>query len=197
MTDVISRHERVINTILSGATPVLAFEVDVAQSAFQGLVKEQIGLGKALGEAMSQSSETWHDNAPADAVVHASSLVAVRAKRVGSLINNGVVIEYPALDEQIATLGTVVRYHFEGDDEIESILITGATRTLPDEIVESVGLAEGESLSAATVSSPLVASLLGKTAGETVSINPTGRRTLTYIIDEIIQFNPIDQSSAD
>lgn len=193
MKSGLSRHEKILEIINVGKTPVLPFEPMIAEATHESLIQEQRELGQLLGEAMNQSAETWDDNGPADAVVHTSRILVGRAKHAMSIIRNSVIVSYPDIGEHVATLGSVVRIHYLGSTEGEDIFITGATSKLPKEIEIAIGAPDQPEISAATIRSPFVQSLLGRTVGETVTLNPTGRKILSYVIDGLRQFNPTQE----
>ncbi|MCL2037733.1 hypothetical protein FWG95_01865, partial [Candidatus Saccharibacteria bacterium] len=58
----------------------LPFELDGARSKMSGYTEKIGELASELGRAMRTTSETWHDNVQADAVVADSSVVASSAE---------------------------------------------------------------------------------------------------------------------
>lgn len=172
------RNREITKTIEEGGLPVLPFEVEVAKSAMAKLARKQQQLGEALGEAMSQSSETWHDNAPAEAVSHASLVLSESAKPVQRILGEGVTFEYS--DEvDVVTLGSVVTARFDNSQEAIRYLITGATRELP----ESIGQFS-DKVSVVTLSSPIGKAMFNAKVGDTVEFK-VGKRKRAVIIDGI------------
>ncbi len=83
-----------MQTIEKGELPILPFELEAAKCAMEKLIAEQDELGRTLREAMDQSSETWHDNAPAEAISSASVVLAESARPIQRILGEGVVFEY-------------------------------------------------------------------------------------------------------
>lgn len=186
-----TRNQQIMELIEQGHMPVLAFEVDVARLAFRGMIEEQVALGKAMAAAMSQSSETWHDNAPADSVRHDAEILSKRAGQVSSVIHEGVLVDYPDEFDEVATLGSIVRCHFGNDVASPSTLfITGVTRNLPDELQTRLGVEEEPDFTVVSVTAPLGKALLDAIAGDAVNLNLDNGRQISVTVDGIRQFNP-------
>lgn len=153
--------EKVKQVLESGETPLLGFEVDELLKKHDIHLEEQRALGKSLGDAMQQSSETWHDNAPAEAVTQQSQGLAERAKAIIHHMLHGEKIQYPAHDYGHITLGSVVDVQYEGMSDTLHCLVTGAVRELPDNLAVVVG----KDTECVTVTSPIGSALLGAVEG--------------------------------
>lgn len=153
-----TRNDKILKIIKAGEVPVLPFELDVAQNQLEEYKNEQDALGEDLGNAMRQSSETWHDNAPAEALSYASKILTERAKALLSLIDNAVVFDLPAKHSNEVTLGSLVGVLVDGDAQI-TVGLVGAIRELPIDIQRGVENLAG--FQVATISSPMGAALLG------------------------------------
>lgn len=185
------RHQAILDLIRDGESPVMPFEIAVAELALQGLASEQGALGRTLRAAMTESSETWHDNSAADAVASESKVLFDRAKHRTAAISHGVEVGYPASDERLSTLGSVVLYHFAGDDDERlGVFITGVTRDVPEEVKEMLEVDDDIDFSVATIGSALVKAVFNKEAGATVDFSPTERKTFQIVLDEVRQFAP-------
>jgi transcription elongation GreA/GreB family factor len=174
-------------------TPVLPFELEVMQLSFNGLAKEQSRLGTLLGQAMEESSETWHDNAPADILNADSRILSERARRVTEAMRGTVGFDYPTMDERAVTLGSIVTYCFTDDPgEIERVYIAGLTRELPADILEQIdtSTSEDNELSVVTLASPLGRALLGKTIDEIAHYSVNGQREVSVLLGNVEQFVP-------
>ncbi len=180
------RNQQILEVLAVDKTPILPFEVDVAEGEFEKHKREQVMLSAKLGEAMNQSSETWHDNAPAEAITADSKVLAERAKKTIGVLQNSVVFEYPTPDEEEVTLGSLVTYRYKGDKDDSKLYITGSTRTVGSDIEDRLPTDDQE-LDFATLSSPLVMAMLGKTAGKDVHFIPNGRRPVDLTIVSVDQ----------
>jgi transcription elongation GreA/GreB family factor len=187
------RHEQMLETLGTGGMPILPFERELAEEDFQTHVDEQHSLSKTLGEAMSQSSETWHDNAPADAVATASIALYERAVKTAEVVHKGVIFDYPEADESRVTLGSLVGYFFGSAAGPEDfVYLTGRTRRLPDPITKAMGLVldvPSADVEVATINSPLAISMLGKVVGERFDYAPNGK-SVAITINRVLQLEP-------
>lgn len=163
---VSQRNGLIAQYLQQGLSPVLPFEEGAIQGTLDTLANEQSSLGKELGAAMRQSSETWHDNAPAEAVASQSIIVAARAKLAHAGLANSINIGYPEETFPYATLGSLVEITYQGDDTPEHVYLTGIVRDL--ETINRLTNADlPESVDVVTVSSPLGMSLLDGQEGDT------------------------------
>lgn len=181
------RNQQILEVLAIEKTPILPFEVSLAEDEFEKHKKEQGLLSAKLGEAMNQSSETWHDNAPAEAITADSKVLAERAKKTIGVLQNSVVFEYPTSDEEEVTLGSLVTYRYKGDEDESKLYITGSTRTVGADIEGRLLTDDDQELDFATLSSPLVMAMLGKTAGKDVHFIPNGRRPVDLTIVSVDQ----------
>jgi transcription elongation GreA/GreB family factor len=117
---------------------MLSFELDVARQAFESLVNKQEAATARLAEAMSQSAETWHDNAPADAVVEESRLTAALA---GNLINSMNSAEIYSLDREgdEVTLGSIVTIKFLNSGSVLKAILLGRPTAELQKVFEAKG----------------------------------------------------------
>jgi hypothetical protein len=59
---------------------ILQFELNRAQNELANLADKQAELGQSMGEAMSQTSETWHDNSCAEIIAQDSRVLDLRGQ---------------------------------------------------------------------------------------------------------------------
>ncbi len=85
---------------------ILPHEEDVFHDQFSSNVERQQNHGRELAEAMGQSSETDHDNAPAEVIVFEQNAVIEIVKRLRHRYRISTVVEYP-VDENYLTLGSL------------------------------------------------------------------------------------------
>lgn len=162
-----------VKTVLeSGRIPLLPFEEHFLRQRLGKLSVKQQELGKLLGEAMNQSSETWHDNAPADAINHESEQLVKEARQIGEALLNSVGVSYPDAEQEGVTIGSIAGVRYAGDEEPTPVLLTGYVRQLPESIDSDLPA----DLEVCTVRSPLGQALLGLTSGEATSYTANQRR---------------------
>lgn len=181
------RNEKILKTIESKRIPVLPFEVDIAKRALNRHIKHQDELGQLLNEAMSQSSETWHDNAPADAISNDSRNLAEAASAAIRIINESDVYSYEARPEDGVTLGSFVSARYHNKDEQSFFYITGATRELGE---RQDFLPQVDDLGIITAHSPIGRALLGVKEGGSVDFKTPRGRTMTIHVEGIRQLKP-------
>ena len=158
--------------------PMLPFERDLLYEQFNHCINKQSALAKSLGEAMRQSSETWHDNAPADVVSSDSKVLADRAEMISENLRLGLVFDYVDDCEEV-TLGSVCTVQYSPGDEM-SVILVGVTRDLPEDI--ETQLPDG--CVAVTLESPLGAAMLGASSGsEVLFLVVGGKKTTVKILD--------------
>lgn len=170
-------------------TPILDFELGILRDELAGFGVEQDELSRLLGEAMEQSSETWHDNAPADAINERARMLVPRAEFVIAAINTAVLIEYPTAANATATLGSIVEVRYPRDTEESHILLTGVCRALPAFRNRE---AYAPNLEVVTFQSPLGDALFGQEAGSHVNFTAGGGRSIAIEMGAITQLTAED-----
>src|SRR5690606_8699834 len=114
-----------------------------------------------LGEAMSQSSETFHDNAPAESIRDEQEILLRRAKPLMQILRHHVVIDYPDPKSNIASIGSRVTVQYDNSNERFDIDIVGY-RPSSAEYFNDTEIISYES--------PLAAAILGNQPGTKVYI---------------------------
>lgn len=100
--------------------PLLPHEVHLLKRTLDKLEGEQGELSRLMGLAMSESSETWHDNAPADVVRDAANVLFERAKPYIRLLGSYALADYP--EPGMLRLGSKITVAMDGDP-FELILV--------------------------------------------------------------------------
>lgn len=179
------RNEHIRELLKKGKVPMLPFEAIVLEERL-GLLKEKQGnLSSLLRRSMEDSSETWHDNAPAEAIANESKVVFAQAHKALAAQYNSEIVSYPPESLKQATLGSLVAVSFGGDAEQECVLLTGSVRELHKEIAKSLPT----DTACATLGSPLGKALFDSTAGNTVSYR-AGKRDVQVQVHQIAQLSP-------
>ena len=168
------RNENIRKCLEAGRQPLLDFELSAAKASLEKCTRKQRALCVSLRESMQQSSETWHDNAPADAVVSDSRVLTGVAEKLIGIIDKAEVFNMPNNEDESVevTLGSSVTVELPSGTK-KTLLLTGAT---PKE--ESTGI------DCVTLQSPLGAAILGGKAGEAVEYT-VGARKLKVMIRKI------------
>ena len=172
-------------------SPLLPFELELIYRDMRHHIDEQHRLGVVMGEAMTQSSETWHDNAPAEAIADESKILSERAGRVAGLMGARALFDYISSDQEdgCVTLGSIVDIKYMGDDNPERVVLTGVSRELTPE-ARSVAAAESnDEVEAVTISSPLGSALLGHVPGDRVEFKGPSGRTVGLVVEAVRQLN--------
>ena len=163
--ETIDRNKAIKDAIVHEKYPILPFELDFAKNALAGHIEKQADLGRQMGEAMQQSSETWHDNAPAEAISNESKTLASSAEKTMQVINDGQIFEYDASSEVIS-LGSMVSVTYGNDTEIVKLFVTGVVRELPLSLQEKY---DGQDVDCVTISSPVGKAIFDKKVGDVVN----------------------------
>lgn len=151
-----------------GRVPMLAFELALTENTRDKHVDKQDELGKQYGAMMRQSSETWHDNAPAEAIRNDSMLLEAAAGRVLQTINRADIFDYTDNRDSV-TLGSLVEVLYDGSDTSIRVLLTGVVRSIPEEF------AGVDDVVCATIASPLGQSIFDKRQGDRVDYRVDNR----------------------
>ena len=171
------RNTRIKHLLNAGSIPALSFELEHLRQQLQGCVEKQAELSKSFGEAMRQSSETWHDNAPAEAISYDSKVIASVAE--SAIKDIGRAIEFDATDtcDEI-TLGSIFTVEYAPGDEAMSLLV-GIILDIPECVKNSLP----QECGIVTLSSPLGSSVLGAKKGDVVAFNVGNRQIKVKITD--------------
>lgn len=139
---------------------LLPHEVTSIQSELDSIDNELRRLGELKNEAMHQSSETWHDNALADAIRHDARLKLHRRSLLESMLREGVRLGYPPPDTTFVTIGS--RVTVKMGQETFGIDIVG---------LQPVDITENESgIEVCSYKAPLAQPLIGAVVGKKSSL---------------------------
>ena len=180
-----TRNGEIQRSLEESKVPILPFELTLAKLALVNHIANQAELGVKMGEAMEQSSETWHDNAPAEAISAASKNLSSAAERTIGVIDKAEIFDYAAEVADGVTLGSLVRVRYGQSDQLSNLLLTGVSRELTSEIAQEIdGL---EDVDVITLASPIGQVILGKQAGEQVTFATPNGRTIVLSIESVQQ----------
>lgn len=156
------RNEQIQSAIDQGEIPILPFERKRAEQSFSQLVGRQAELGQLMRNAMTQSSETWHDNAPADVIRNESQITASIAETAIKVLQHGREFGYEISDDTIS-LGSIVNIRYDNTGKIVSIFLTGVTRDIKSFISD-------DNINGVTITSPVGKAILGLSTGDSTEI---------------------------
>jgi transcription elongation GreA/GreB family factor len=173
-------------SIEAGHAPMLPFERDLLLADITKHGAHQKELAGLISEAMDQTSETWHDNAPADAIFAQSHLLGKRAEQTLTELRSAAIFEYPKPGNRSILLGSIVEVNYPGETESEHVLLTGVSRIAPEVRADAPVPSEFEVV---TVRSPLGEALLGREEGETAVYRIQQRKMAVGVLS-IVQLSP-------
>lgn len=154
--------------VVGGAYFLLPAEVDALTAKIVLLTGRQNELGAMMGEAMNESSETFHDNAPAEAISHESRLIVSEYSSIAKVLRSAERIDYPQ-DTSKVEIGSVTEIQYKDETDSGHVLITGYTGK-----IDASSLVEGDAQCVAALT-PLGQALLEAEAGQEVSYTAGNR----------------------
>lgn len=157
---------------------MLPFEQRQLEIQLLGHAATQNELGVLLGEAMTTTSETWHDNAQADAVTMQSHILEKQAKPIIVALRERLVVPYEQDEQHKVSIGALVCVLIGGSPEM--MFVTGKQRQLPDEVVAIVG----EETTAINMQSPIGQAIFDQTEGAVTSYR-VGEREIKVTVVSI------------
>jgi len=110
-----------------------------------------------MGEAMEQSSETFHDNAPQEVIMAEAVVLVKRAEPVIKTLGTCRVVYYPEAGCDYITLGSTARVSL--NEEEFTVRVVGASWLYPD---------YHDNIDRMSYIAPLAQALLGKKEGEDI-----------------------------
>ncbi len=179
-----TRNELIRDAVNKGEIPVLPFELERARLSFSQQISKQEELGRSLGEAMRQSSETWHDNAPAEAIRNESQVATLLADKAIKLLQYGKEFDYET-EGNTVSLGSVVDIRYDKTGNIITTLVTGATYDIKD-------FCGNSDIKGVTIFSPIGKAILDLSVGDSTEVTISNKK----IPLSIIRIRNFDELSA-
>ena len=179
-----TRNELIRDAVNKGEIPVLPFELERARLSFSRQISKPEELGRSLGEAMRQSSETWHDNAPAEAIRNESQVAALLADKAIKLLQYGKEFDYET-EGNTVSLGSVVDIRYDKTGNIITTLVTGATYDVKD-------FCGNSDIKGVTIFSPIGKAILDLSVGDSTEVTISNKK----IPLSIIRIRNFDELSA-
>ncbi len=144
---------------------ILDEDKQLARQRIAELEREILELGPEFHTALTQSNETWHDNAPFDALREKQAGLAAELQTLKEVLQRAEIsVPKPAKDK--VSIGSRVRVMLKG--KIHHFILTGHwSYRLGREIDKALVI---------TVQSPLGQAILGKKIKETVTLPHNGQQ---------------------
>lgn len=140
--------------------PLLPHELKLLKRDYGRLAEIQREHSELLGEAMEQSSETFHDNAPAEAIQGEQEVLMRRVKPIAFMLRSHEIIPYPEEVQETVGLGSRVGISIDGNQPFQIDIVGYRDADWADDEIDQVHH-----------EAPLAASLLGKVVGqETIAV---------------------------
>ena len=127
-----------------------------ARTRIAELQREIQGLGPEFYEVFNQSSETWHDNAPFDALRDRQSLLDAELQKLRQVLRDSLP-GVPAKKRNVAGIGSIV------------VLSIGKQYFIAGDWTPHAGQVKNGAM-VVSCNAPLAKELLGKKVGATVTI---------------------------
>lgn len=138
----------------------LPHEVEAMFAQIEGIRDGRGELAGHIEEAMRQSSETWHDNAPADALFGEMYQLDSKESGLVRASRNLIRIEYPTSEVDFATVGSRVLCSIAGGEFFLDI-----TGNIP---LSDLTHRDDHDIERGSLAAPMPQSLVGAFAGTTV-----------------------------
>ncbi len=107
---------------------LLSDELECLKGKIHELEGIQKKHAKDMKEALDQSSETWHDNAPRDAILEAANITSNSLERLTRIVNDAVV---SAIENDEFIIGLWTKFILDdGQGETTEFQITGTQNFL-------------------------------------------------------------------
>ena len=142
----------------------------LARNRMAAIEREILEMGPAFHEALNQTSETWHDNAPFDALREKQAVLAAELQHLKETLGRSAP-SLPRRDGRQVNIGSRVQLMDAARKSYQHYLLAGHWTYRLGEFIDNHMIISCQS--------PLGASLLGRKSGETVTL--PNKRQLTII----------------
>ena len=149
---------------------LLPHELSLIRQKIKDLGIVQAKHGKLLGEAMTQGAETFHDNAPAEAVRDDQEVLVERARPLLGMLRKHKIIDYPDPESKVVQIGSRVE-----------VQLNKAAAYLLD-IVGFRNDSNNEEIEEVSYEAPIAKALLGYMEGDEYDANFNDRTQHVVII---------------
>ena len=152
----------------------LPYEAIRLNKQLQEIINKRRSLAGHISEAMEQSSETWHDNAPAEALFGEMYHLDVRESGLVKAARKVIKVPYPRAEVPFATIGSRLLCSMRGDEF--QIDVTGNLPLYGDE-------ADHEEVERGSISASLPRALLGAKRGAIVELSLKTKISMVDVLE--------------
>lgn len=151
---------------------ILEEDKALARQRIADIEREILEMGPAFHEALNQTSETWHDNAPFDALREKQAVLAAELQTLKEALNKSAPT-LPHAPEQLVGIGSRVKLENKAKQSQHHYMLAGHwTYRLGEFIGKHMII---------SCQSPLGSSLLGKKVGNVVTLPNKQELTIAEI----------------
>jgi len=140
---------------------ILEEDKTLARQRIAELEREILEMGPAFHEALNQTSETWHDNAPFDALRERQAVLAAELQTLKETLSKSTPA-LPRLNKEKVSIGSYVKLENKAKKSHHHYLLAGHWTFRLGEFVQDHMIISCQS--------PLGSALLGKRVGESVTL---------------------------
>ena len=166
----IGRNEKILMDIERGLSPMSKDELDCIKDGLKKAIEKRKKITEDYNLAMSESSETYHDNAPAESALLDMRVIDSEIVILQNKIDTAVLYDSENNYKKV-TLGSKVSFLYEGDSSPEIVTVVGSLS------------ADGGRYSEVSLQSPLGEAILGKVAGEYANFKVEDSNITVKIVD--------------
>lgn len=151
---------------------ILEEDKTLAQERMAAIEREILELGPAFHEALNQTSETWHDNAPFDTLREKQAVLAAELQSLKKMLGKSSPVLPKSGNGQIS-IGSRVKLVHPSKKTTHHYFLAGHWTFRLGEFIDNHMVISCQS--------PLGSSLLGKTHGDTITLPNKQKLTVASI----------------
>ena len=151
---------------------ILEEDKALARERMAQIEREILELGPAFHEALNQTSETWHDNAPFDALREKQAVLAAELQTLKETLSKSTPAA-PTAESDRVSIGSRVKLSHDAKKSHHHYFLAGHWTFRLGEFIENHMVISCQS--------PLGSSLLGKKIGESVTLPNKQQLTIAEI----------------
>jgi transcription elongation GreA/GreB family factor len=152
---------------------ILEEDKELARKRIADIQREILEMGPAFHEALNQTSETWHDNAPFDALREKQAVLAAELQTLKETLSKSAPSLPHAKGDKVS-IGSRVKLENKAKQSHHHYFLAGHWTFRLGELIENHMIISCQS--------PLGASLLDKQVGEVVTLPNKQELTITQIV---------------
>lgn len=151
---------------------ILEEDKALARQRIEEIEREILELGPAFHDALNQTSETWHDNAPFDALREKQAVLVAELQTLKETLSKATPTA-PTKETNHVSIGSRVKLHHDAKKSHHHYFLAGHWTFRLGEFIDDHMVISCQS--------PLGASLLGKKIGESVTLPNKQQLTIADI----------------